>query len=560
MGIQRSSSFVLVVVLCSAVMIADAAPAADAAGELTLPNGEQSRVPFESLDFTGVARYVWSDGRSYAGDFAAGKPHGHGTELLPDGSTYDGNWVDGSRHGSGTAMYADGSRYDGAFEMGVRSGQGLFQSAIGRYQGNWADDAPQGEGRLDYADGASYEGAWLGGQRSGFGVYVRPDGSRYDGDWQDDVPDGFGHLAGADSGTYGADSGTYGADAATYDGGWRGGQRSGYGAAMIGEGFAYEGTWVANARQGYGRERRGEAGEYTGQWRADERSGQGILHGPHGSFCDGSWAHNVPTGPGTCRSDAGVEITGIWNGDLAANGVIKLRGGATYEGDLYDPTARSVDPRFLAWLERMADDGDPTAALLLGDAYRNFEDPAPDPMRASIWLSRAAVAGLAQAQYALAQLTFEQSGLSERVLELLTSAAAQGNGAANNRLGLLYQQGGFVEKDHAQARRCYEAAMAQGDPSARINLAWLLATSPRADVRDGRRAVALVQPLAVMDPSSGHLDTLAAALAEAGDYAAAARTERAAIALDNASGTTESLQAFAQRLTLFERNHPYREP
>ena len=240
--------------------------------------------------------------------------------------------------------------------------------------------------------------------------------------------------------------------------------------------------------------------------------------------------------------------------------MIKLRGGATYEGNLYDPTAKSVDARFLAWLERAADDGDPTAALLLGDAYRNFQQPAPDPTQANRWLSDAAAGGLAQAQYGLAQLMFEQAGMSERVLELLTSAGAQGNGAANNRLGLLYQQGSFVEKDHAQARRCYEAALDQGDPNARNNLAWLLATSPRADVRDGRRAVTLVQPLAVTYPNSGYLDTLAAAQAEAGDYPAAARTERAAIALDKASGATESLQAFEQRLTLFENAEPYREP
>ncbi len=341
----------IAVVMCAAGLIADVTAATGETGEFTLPNGERSQVPFESLDYTGVARFVWPDGRSYAGDFVDGKPHGYGIEQMPDGATYDGAWADGNRNGAGTARYADGSRYDGAFEQGVRSGQGLFQSAGGRYRGNWADDAPNGDGRLEYADGATYEGSWGGGRRNGFGTYVRVDGSRYDGDWQNDVPDGFGHLAGA--------------DATTYDGGWRGGQRSGYGAADFGDGFGYEGTWVANVRQGYGREQRGEAGDYTGEWTADARSGHGVQRGPRGSFCDATWANNVVAGPGTCRSDEGVEITGAWHDEVATNGVIKLRGGATYEGKLYDPDAQTVDASFVAWLQRAADDGDPTAALLL---------------------------------------------------------------------------------------------------------------------------------------------------------------------------------------------------
>lgn len=526
-------------------MIAGANAADTDIGEFTLPNGERSQVPFESLDYTGVARFVWPDGRSYAGDFVDGKPHGYGIEQMPDGATYDGAWADGDRNGAGTARYADGSRYDGAFEHGVRSGQGLFQSTGGRYRGNWADDAPNGDGRLEYADGATYEGSWGGGRRNGFGTYVRVDGSRYDGDWQNDVPDGFGHLAGA--------------DATTYDGGWRGGQRSGYGAADFGDGFGYEGTWVANVRQGYGREQRGEAGDYTGEWTADARSGHGIQRGPRGSFCDATWANNVVAGPGTCRSDEGVEITGAWHNEVAINGVIKLRGGATYEGKLYDPDAQTVDASFVAWLQRAADDGDATAALLLSDAYRNYREPAADPAQADRWLSIAASGGVAEAQYRLAQLTVEQSGLDARAIDLLALAAAQGYGAANNRLGFLYQEGRFVEKNHVEALRCYEAALAQGDANARNNLAWLLATSPRADVRNGARAVVLAQPLAVLFPTAGYLDTLAAAHAEAGDYAAAARAERSAIALDKAAGTTESLRAYERRLTLFERAEPYRE-
>ena len=169
---------------------ASAAPVDDPlAGVLTMTDGGDVRLRFDELTFTGTARFVWSDGRSYSGDFVDGHPHGHGIEQLPDGSSYDGEWIEGRRDGNGTLNLSDGSRYDGQFAGGVRSGSGLFQSAAGRYQGEWADDVPQGEGRFDYTDGASYDGAWFAGRRNDLrscsstlgvpGAYPQPFGSTH---------------------------------------------------------------------------------------------------------------------------------------------------------------------------------------------------------------------------------------------------------------------------------------------------------------------------------------------------------------------------------------------
>ena len=515
-------------------------------GILTITDGTETHVGYDELTFTGTARFVWGDGRSYSGDFVDGHPQGRGIEQLPDGSSYDGEWVDGRHDGTGTLVLADGSRYDGRFEEGVRSGQGLFQSAAGRYQGDWVDDVPQGKGRFDYSDGASYDGDWFAGRRSGLGTYRRSDGSTYEGDWQNDMPDGYGQLVEQDD--------------YTYDGGWSAGQRSGYGAMRIGEEFGYEGTWVANTRQGFGRELRPDGGEYTGEWHGDQRTGQGILKTPNGASHDGHWDHNAPDGPGTRISAEGIVISGSWDGDFVANGTIKLPSGDEFSGDLYDPKTQAVGPAFLLWLERIANQGNPDAALLLGQAYRFFTKPKPDAEKATLWYGRAADAGIAEAQYQLAAMMFEASTSTQRALQLLTAAAEQGHAAANTRLGVFYQLGTYVAKDHARAQHFYEAATAQGDLTARNNLAWLLATSPTAALRNGRRAVTLAQPLAVLYDSWGYLDTLAAAQAEAGDFTAASRTEQRALAQAEPDASAEALRDLKQRLALFERNEPFREP
>ncbi len=518
----------------------------DDAGVLTMPDGSEVSIAFAQMTYTGVGRFVWHDGRSYSGEFVDGHPQGHGIEQLPDGSRYDGDWTEGLHNGAGSLTLSDGSRYDGQFESGVRSGEGLFQSAAGSYQGGWADDVPQGDGRFDYTDGANYVGQWFSGRRNGFGVYRRVDGSNYEGDWQDDMPDGYGRLIESDD--------------YTYEGGWSKGQRAGYGAMQIGDTFGYEGTWVANMRQGYGRELRPDGGEYTGAWRDDQREGQGVLRMPNGAFHDGNWEHNAPVGQGTRVSSEGIEIVGPWDGDFVSNGLLKLRTGEEYRGNLYDAKRKTVDPVFLDWLQHLAEQGNIDAAMLLGQAYRFFLQPAPDREKALLWYGRAADGGLAEAQYQLAEILFEETATRPRGLELLTAAAAQGHGGANTRLGVFFQLGTYVAKDHARAQRFYEVATGQGDLTARNNLAWLLATSPSAHLRDGNRAVTLAQPLAVLYDSWGYLDTLAAAQAEAGDFAAASRTEKKALAQAEPDASAEALHDLQHRLTLFQRDEPYREP
>ena len=61
-------------------------------------------------------------------------------------------------------------------------------------------------------------------------------------------------------------------------------------------------------------------------------------------------------------------------------------------------------------------------------------------------------------------------------------------------------------------------------------MAWLLATLDDVELRDGKRALAHASVAVEAEPSSAHLDTLAAAYAETGQFDRAIVIQREALA------------------------------
>jgi Flp pilus assembly protein TadD len=106
----------------------------------------------------------------------------------------------------------------------------------------------------------------------------------------------------------------------------------------------------------------------------------------------------------------------------------------------------------------------------------------------------------------------------------------------------------------------YDKAYAANPNSTDVqnNLAWILATCHNAALRDGTRAVKLAKQAAQNTnyTDASMLDTLAAAYAEAGDFANAVRTQREAIRLT----TANHRNGLQQRLDLYLRNKPYHSP
>jgi hypothetical protein len=121
-----------------------------------------------------------------------------------------------------------------------------------------------------------------------------------------------------------------------------------------------------------------------------------------------------------------------------------------------------------------------------------------------------------------------------------------------------------------QGRRQFAAAVARLNsalwlrpdwPNALSELAWLLATSPRGDIRDGLRAVDLAErALKLGDAQAPSLwAALDAAYAESGRFSDALRAAEKTRELALAASQTEVAEAAERRLALYRAQKPYRQ-
>ena len=535
-------------IACTSVDIGGPTAPKDAedAGLLTLEDGRELAVYPEDLAFTGTAQYRWPSGERYDGTWSGGQRAGRGEQTLPDGSRYVGAWKADRRHGKGTLTLADGGRYEGEFKAGKRHGTGTLTAAEGdRYQGQWQDDAPHGRGRLQAVSGSVYDGDWFGGRRSGQGRYTDAQGNVYDGEWRNDAFHGHG---------------SYRTERLRYDGSWAGGRRDGYGTLDIAGYLIFEGTWSAGRRNGFGVERLGNGSGYRGDWIDDKRDGEGRAWQADGTFHEGTWEKNLALGPGTRQLRSGIRISGNWIGDTVASGLVQLPSGLEYAGPLFDSKPERVEPELLRWLTEHLGDKDPHVLLLYAEAHLDYDEPERDYTVARRALRESARLGVAEAQYRLAELSLARA--PEEAVDWLRLAAGQNHVQAAALLGELYQVGEHVPRDFESAASYYQTAMRVGDVGARNSLAWLLATCPDPRLRDGERALELIEPLATFTGRWEHLETLAAALAETGEYRDAAQTqERALEALaEEDDGMVEDLRTqMTRRLAAYRNGEAVRD-
>jgi tetratricopeptide (TPR) repeat protein len=104
--------------------------------------------------------------------------------------------------------------------------------------------------------------------------------------------------------------------------------------------------------------------------------------------------------------------------------------------------------------------------------------------------------------------------------------------------------------------------LAPDSPGMLDNLAWILATDSRAEIRDPAKAVQLAERAC---EQTGHeqaalLDTLAAAYAAADRFPEAAQTAQKALELTVSSGREELARGIRTRLLLYRAGRPYRQP
>lgn len=125
-------------------------------------------------------------------------------------------------------------------------------------------------------------------------------------------------------------------------------------------------------------------------------------------------------------------------------------------------------------------------------------------------------------------------------------------------IALAHQTGG----DSAKAVELYRGFL-QSQPTsinAKNNFALILATAPEDNVRNGEEALKLAREV-IAEAGESHpspLDTLGAALAETGDFEAAAKATQKAMNAARAIGRNDLLPKLQAKITLYRSGKPYR--
>jgi tetratricopeptide (TPR) repeat protein len=121
--------------------------------------------------------------------------------------------------------------------------------------------------------------------------------------------------------------------------------------------------------------------------------------------------------------------------------------------------------------------------------------------------------------------------------------------------GALLQKGDFAGALQHLQRACQ---LSPDDPGAQSNLAWLLATAPQASLRDGKMALQLARQAngSAAGKNPLMLHTLAAALAETGQFPQAMQTAQQAIDAARAAGQESLAARFAGELKRYQAGLP----
>src|SRR2546423_2543771 len=128
-----------------------------------------------------------------------------------------------------------------------------------------------------------------------------------------------------------------------------------------------------------------------------------------------------------------------------------------------------------------------------------------------------------------------------------------------NDLGVLLIQTGDPRGAIEQWERSLQLNAEDGN--ALNNLAWVLATYPRDDIRNGKQAVELAQKATQLPGGNVPLvvRTLAAAYAEAGDFAKAEETAQRAIDFAKPQNNQSLVGTLQHELEMYRARTPYRE-
>ena len=164
----------------------------------------------------------------------------------------------------------------------------------------------------------------------------------------------------------------------------------------------------------------------------------------------------------------------------------------------------------------------------------------------------------AEARYNLGTVLIQQGRLDEAIAQLQkTLEFKPDNASAHKNLGIAFLQQGRLDEAIAHFKKALEIRPDQVE--IQNNLAWLLATSPQASLRNGSQAVELAeranQLAGAKNPNV--LCTLAAAYAETGRFAEAVETAQRALSLAGAQYNTALADDIQSQLKLYQAGVPF---
>ncbi|MBL7205192.1 MAG: SEL1-like repeat protein [Desulfobacteraceae bacterium] len=123
-----------------------------------------------------------------------------------------------------------------------------------------------------------------------------------------------------------------------------------------------------------------------------------------------------------------------------------------------------------------AEQGIAKAQFQLALMYFNGSGVSKNHIEAATWFRKAAEQGYVIAQYNLAVMYLKGYGVQQDYVEAakwLEKAAEQGYVAAQYDLGVSYDKGAGVPRDYIQAEKWYRKAAERGNPSAQFNLGFM---------------------------------------------------------------------------------------
>ncbi len=224
-----------------------------------------------------------------------------------------------------------------------------------------------------------------------------------------------------------------------------------------------------------------------------------------------------------------------------------LQQGRVDEAMVYFRTARQIEP------------DDAEAHLALGNAL--LQQGRVDDAMVHFQQALQIEPKNAEAQCDLGAALFRKGNIDDAIAHFQKALEIKpGFTEAHINLGSALVKKGKVDEAITHFQKALE--IEPDNVEALNDLAWLLATSPQASVRNGNRAVELAQRANQITGGENPmiLSTLAAAYAGAGRFGDAQQSARKAVQMATVAGRQGLVDELTRELRLYEAGLPYQEP